>query len=163
MKENEMDKYPIYTKALEIATKAHEGQKRRDGTPYINHPIAVSRPFLDDMHKATAVLHDVIEDCGLVDGDLLSAGMPNEVVSAVKLITRWSGENYFDFIQRVACRDSTEERLADWMIMAMRVKVADLEHNMKTLEEGSMKDKYRFAHYLLTMAIDSESVPGTTY
>jgi guanosine-3',5'-bis(diphosphate) 3'-pyrophosphohydrolase len=56
--------------ALDFATKAHDGQKRKyTGEPYINHPKAVANMILDqrmaDEVVAGALLHDVVEDCGV--------------------------------------------------------------------------------------------------
>lgn len=54
--------------AMATATVAHEGQTRKDGAPYINHPLAVLTILQDapcdfcDEVLAAAVLHDVIED-----------------------------------------------------------------------------------------------------
>ncbi len=55
-------------KALQYARKAHDGQCRRDGTPYIVHPLsmacyAVALGVADDNIIATILLHDVVEDC----------------------------------------------------------------------------------------------------
>lgn len=57
--------------ALDFATKAHEGQVRKySGTPYINHPIEVSEILKsvgidNQLILAAALLHDVVEDCGI--------------------------------------------------------------------------------------------------
>ena len=60
---DEVDKV---TRAYEFSAKAHEGQHRKSGEPYIHHPLEVAR-ILADMHMdyptlAAAILHDVIED-----------------------------------------------------------------------------------------------------
>ena len=60
----------LYSKALEFATAAHQGQVRKySGVPYITHPIAVADivrtvPHTEQM-LAAALLHDVVEDCGV--------------------------------------------------------------------------------------------------
>ena len=48
-------------KALQIAARAHEGQKDKDGQPYILHPLRVMNAVEDEPAKVVAVLHDVIE------------------------------------------------------------------------------------------------------
>jgi len=88
---------------------------------------------------AVAYLHDTLEDTYLTDTDLLEAGFSEEVVEAVRALTRKDGETYFDFILRVQLNP-----------LAVKVKVADLEDNMSDLHEGSLKDKYRLAHFVLT-------------
>ena len=54
------------SKAYDFAVKAHEKQKRDEGSPYINHPIAVANILtelkLDSATIATGLLHDTIED-----------------------------------------------------------------------------------------------------
>lgn len=56
--------------ALQFAREHHSGQTRRDGTPYIVHPLsmacyAVALGLRDDNIIATILLHDTIEDCGV--------------------------------------------------------------------------------------------------
>ena len=56
--------------ALQFAREHHNGQTRRDGTPYIVHPLsmacyAVALGLRDDNIIATILLHDTVEDCGV--------------------------------------------------------------------------------------------------
>lgn len=136
----------LIEQAKVYATMAHEGQTRKDGkTPYITHPEAVSR-MLDalDVHAvAAAWLHDVIEDT-YTTVDILRATFPREVTDIVELLTRREKETYRDYIMRIVQSEDKK---------AMRIKLADLAHNMSTLEEGSMKDKYRFAQDILHNAV----------
>ena len=57
-------------KALQIAARAHEGQKDKDGQPYILHPLRVMNAVEDEPVKVVAVLHDVIEDTSVTADDL---------------------------------------------------------------------------------------------
>ena len=57
--------------ALSVATQLHANQKRKGGAPYIIHPLEVTSYLInlgidDDVTCAAAILHDVIEDCGIV-------------------------------------------------------------------------------------------------
>ncbi|GIS75465.1 MAG: hypothetical protein CM1200mP12_11840 [Gammaproteobacteria bacterium] len=56
-------------KAFEFASEAHSGQFRTSGDPYVSHPIAVASIFssyhMDEDSLSAAMLHDVIEDCGV--------------------------------------------------------------------------------------------------
>jgi (p)ppGpp synthase/HD superfamily hydrolase len=131
--------------AREIATKAHEGQIRKRGIetgwPYIVHPESVSKmvshvPIL----VAAAWLHDVLEDTKVTEDDLRQAGIQQDVIDIVKMVTRGPNENYFDFIMRI--KENS---------LALTLKAADIRNNLENLEECSLKDKYRFAHYVLTM------------
>lgn len=127
--------------AESIAKKAHKGQKRRDGKPYITHPQAVAESFDEKFNwecKTIAWLHDVLEDTDVTSEDLIKEGIFRFIVDSVEVLSRKEGENYKDFILRCS---------KDYY--ALRVKMADLKHNMSDLKEGSMKDKYRLAFCLL--------------
>jgi (p)ppGpp synthase/HD superfamily hydrolase len=84
----------LIKKALDFATKAHEGQKRKyTGEPYIIHPIEVMNivktvPHTDEMLCA-ALLHDVVEDCG-VTLEEIRAEFGNEVCFMVNDLTDFS-------------------------------------------------------------------------
>lgn len=150
----------VVVRAHDIATKAHMGQKRKDGKPYISHPEAVAQivdeeffslmPYNETARNiwsplknyviAAALLHDTIEDTFVTSDLLHNEGFPRMVIEMVQMVTKRPGETYFDFIMRL--HDSGH-------VGAKIVKLADLRHNMSDLPEGSMKDKYRFAEYLL--------------
>ena len=56
----------LISRAYRAAEKAHEGQLRKSGEPYITHPLAVATILaklgLDDITLAAALLHDAVED-----------------------------------------------------------------------------------------------------
>src|ERR671937_1351132 len=56
----------LVTRAFRFAAKAHEGQQRRSGEPFILHPVGVAKICaelrLDEQTLAAALLHDVVED-----------------------------------------------------------------------------------------------------
>lgn len=60
---------PRIKKAIEIATKAHEGQLRKTGEPYIIHPLAVMKLLqewnMDEDSIIAGILHDTVEDTSL--------------------------------------------------------------------------------------------------
>lgn len=114
--ENRIDKL-----ALKIANIHHESQTDLSGEPYINHLIAVAnmvRQNTTDLRiVAVAYLHDILEDTNIKEEDLLM-DFPEDVVTAVKAITKEKGEPYFDYLERVKANE--------W---ATVVKIADLTHN----------------------------------
>jgi (p)ppGpp synthase/HD superfamily hydrolase len=126
--------------ARELARRAHSGQTRKNGEPYFNHVHRVAQQVGDSTTQAAAYLHDVLEDCQ--DLPLLAElnQLPQPIVAAVKLLTRAPGETYFDFIHRIAASGNQT---------AIAVKMADLKDNLRGLEEGHQKDKYRLALELL--------------
>lgn len=121
--------------AKEIATRAHAGQKRWGGEPYITHPDNVAhyvKQFRDE-YIIVAWLHDVVEDTTVTLDDLRK-DFSDEVVNAVDAITKRDYETYARYIERVAEND-----------IAREVKIADIKHNLQSLKKGSMKDKYVLA------------------
>lgn len=108
--------------AIAIAVKAHAGQTDKAGQPYILHPLRVMLRVQTPEERIAAVLHDVVEDCGVTLGELREAGFPASAVEAVEVLThapKLSEEEYFEVIRRAAAHP-----------IARRVKRADLEDNL---------------------------------
>jgi (p)ppGpp synthase/HD superfamily hydrolase len=152
-------------KALEIATQAHAGQKRKgSGEDYITHPIAVAENaeeiywsiYADDLDGSNdvvarkiyivGILHDVVEDTSVTLGELSHEFPDIHILQALSMLTRREGTTYYDFIKTIASEGS---------IVALIVKIADIKHNMSDLKEGTLKDKYRFALKILENALHS--------
>jgi len=133
--------------ARNIATKAHEGQFRKmgedKGKPYIVHPerVAEALSHYSETLASAGFLHDVLEDTNITEADLKSQGIDDYVIEIVKQVTKKEGENYLDFILRIKGYQ-----------FATLLKIADLKDNMKSLQEGSLLDKYRMALWILNQA-----------
>ena len=119
MNSQNIDWSELLEKAIKIAVSAHEGQRQKDGTPYILHPIHLMQQLSDPAARIAAVLHDVVEDTAVSLEELRSAGMPAEVMEALRLLTHEEGMPYADYIRRIAQN-----------ALARQVKMADLSHNM---------------------------------
>ena len=124
--------------AYRYADEAHLGQLRKNGEPYITHPIAVAAQCatwkLDAQALMAALLHDAMEDCGVTKVDLIERfGAP--VAELVDGLTK------LDKLQF----DTREENQAESfrkMLLAMArdvrvilIKLADRSHNMRTLSD----------------------------
>lgn len=129
-----------YEKALEIATRYHKGQYRKNsGLPYITHPIAVADRFEDETRKIVAVMHDTLEDTELTSFDLsFKYKFSMNVVMAIQALTHRSNQSYLDYILKCKSND-----------IARTVKIEDIKHNMSDLAPGSLRDKYMMALYIL--------------
>jgi (p)ppGpp synthase/HD superfamily hydrolase len=136
------------TEAILFATRAHSGQTRFDGSPYILHPIAVAE-MVDrwasqegnDLETAQIVslLHDTVEDTDVTIEEIKEK-FGSEVARHVNTLTRRKTDRYVDYIGKIA--------IVGGIVRA--VKLADLTHNMSDLKRGSMRDKYELAEmYLL--------------
>jgi (p)ppGpp synthase/HD superfamily hydrolase len=125
-------------KAIQIAAKAHEGQKDKAGQPYILHPLRVMFRTNSEIERICAVLHDVIEDTPITLQMLRDEGFTPEVLNVLELLTKGSGESYDDFISRILTNET-----------ACRVKLADLADNMNLsrIQTPSEEDYKRVEKY----------------
>lgn len=93
--------YTPYTlEAMRLSYAAHHGQLDRAGAPYIFHPFHLAERMKSEQAVCVALLHDVLEDTGLTEREL-AARFPEEVVRAVRLLTRVPGEDYFLYLGRI--------------------------------------------------------------
>ncbi len=125
--------------AIQIAVEAHKGQRRRNGTPYVLHPLRVMLAFEDETRRVIGVLHDVVEDSDWTCADLEAAGFSRPIVEAVDALTKRQGEAYDDYLTRLSPNP-----------LARAVKLADLRDNMNVLELPGVneKDGRRMERYL---------------
>ncbi|SFG78061.1 Predicted PurR-regulated permease PerM [Lachnospiraceae bacterium C7] len=129
----------MYDIAMEIAIKAHEGQKDNAGVDYINHPIKVAENCKGMKAKIVALLHDTIEDSDVTAEYLLQQGISKELVDAVVMVTK-NKENYDPYVYFTKIRNNP---------IACEVKIADLMHNsdltrIKNPTESQIKRTKRY-------------------
>lgn len=137
-KDIEPEMLPLFDKAVEIATKAHEGQTDKSGKPYIGHVMRVSLGCKTQKSKVIALLHDVIEDTPITPDELKAEGIPTDIVEAVLTLSRRQDEPYEEYINRVVPHP-----------LCCEVKIADLEDNMdiRRLTEIGESDVIRLKKY----------------
>ncbi|MFJ1105207.1 MULTISPECIES: GTP pyrophosphokinase [Bacillus] len=122
---------PYYIEiAHEIAKTAHGGQVDKAGIDYIKHPEAVASFVNTAEEKATAYLHDVLEDTEITANDLLRAGIPHNIVEAVQVLTKERYTPYFEYLSKV--KENS---------LARTVKLADLKHNSDRSRLSKITDK----------------------
>lgn len=130
----------MLSKAILIATNAHDGQFDKGGTPYILHPLKVMHytRSTDPEILAIAVMHDVIEDTKVTYKELRDAGITERVIEGVRALTKVPGETYEEYKARVKMNPD-----------ARIVKMADLRHNsdIRRLKGVTQKDIARIAKY----------------
>ncbi len=158
--------------ALKFATEAHRGQQRKSGHPYIEHPVATALHLaemrLDATTLAAALLHDVMEDCG-VSYDELSRKFGPDVAKLVDGVTKLNrldrsivdpdGTDSGDAPPDLTAHSSSESaRTASLrkMLVAMAedirvviIKLSDRLHNMQTLSHLSPDRQQRIARETL--------------
>ncbi|WP_300727496.1 HD domain-containing protein [uncultured Bacteroides sp.] len=118
----------MINKALEIACRVHAGQTDKGGHPYIWHPVRVALHCDSEEEKVVALLHDVVEDTPVTLEALKAEGFSMAVLDALKCLTKIKGEEYMDFIRRVAGNE-----------LAVKVKIQDLKDNMDVSRLGGKK------------------------
>ena len=116
--------------AIEIAVSAHKGQIRKDGSPYILHPLRLMMAVQTEAEKIVAVLHDVVEDTDFTLAQIQQRGFSREVVEALKLVTHDPEQTYDEYISDIARNP-----------IATAVKLADLKDNSNFFEIPELKAK----------------------
>jgi GTP diphosphokinase / guanosine-3',5'-bis(diphosphate) 3'-diphosphatase len=139
-------------RAYFYAEKAHEGQLRRSGEPYITHPLAVAH-VLAIMHMdheciMAGLLHDVIEDTDVSSKDL-TAEFSEEVTLLVDGVSKLA-QAAFETRRHAQAENLRKMLLAmSQDIRVIIVKLADRLHNMRTLVHMPPEKRRRIAHETL--------------
>ena len=140
--------YEIIEKAFDYAKNAHKGQKRASGEDYFSHPCAVSKILMDlGLDSATisaALLHDVIEDTPVSEGDIKKE-FGDEVLQLVQGVTK---------LEKIEFHSKEEEQAENFRkifvamakdIRVIIIKLADRLHNMRSLNFLSKERQQRIA------------------
>jgi GTP pyrophosphokinase len=135
------------------AERAHHGQSRQSGEPYITHPLAVAQILaglrMDDDTICAALLHDTIEDCEAVRAEEIGVTFGKDVQGLVEGVTKLRFKDMPGVTprQRAAAESSRAAESLRKMLLAMArdmrvmvIKLADRLHNMRTLD-GLPPDK----------------------
>jgi GTP diphosphokinase / guanosine-3',5'-bis(diphosphate) 3'-diphosphatase len=127
----------VVRRAHEFARKAHEGQRRFSGEPYITHTIAVATIVaelgLDETSIAAALLHDVVEDTP-VPIDQIESEFGTVIAQIVDGVTKLDRLNFStkEAQQAATIRKMVIAMAKDWRVLV--IKLADRLHNMRTID-----------------------------
>ena len=134
--------------AYRMANKAHSGQFRKSGEPYIHHPLSVALILadlkLDYFCIVAAILHDCIEDTAITKEDV-QAQFGEQVAHIVEGVSKLTSLEFTSSSQKQA---ENFQKLILAMSKDMRVmviKLADRLHNMRTLDSMSDEKKLQKA------------------
>lgn len=124
--------------AINLAVMKHVNQKDKGENPYIEHPLWVMSNITGYKCKIAAVLHDIVEDTDMTIRDLKIYGFDEEIVDAIRLLTRDKNISYDEYIDNLFNNP-----------IAVKVKLKDLEHNMDLtrLQDITEKDIKRNEKY----------------
>lgn len=142
----------LVRKAYDFSAKAHEGQTRRSGEPYVQHPVAVAGVLtllkIDVVAVVAGLLHDTLEDTVATSAEL-EREFGQEVVHLVDGVTK---------IGKITFRSYEEKQAENFrkMVLSMAddirvviIKLADRLHNMRTLEHLSEAKRQEIAQETL--------------
>ena len=123
----------LIERAYVAAEKAHSGQKRKSGEPYITHPVAVAQILADlgigSKTIAAALLHDTVEDTDYTL-DLVRDDFGDEIAMLVDGVTKLDKLKYGDSAQAETVRKMVVAMSKD--IRVLIIKLADRLHNART-------------------------------
>jgi len=150
------EKMALVEDAYNFAFKAHEGQVRKSGEPYVEHPLETALILaelqLDASALAAALLHDVPENCGIPVSEIEARFGP-EVAKLVDGTTKlgklsWRGKD-------IALKQAQAENLRKVLVAMAEdlrvvfIKLADRLHNMRTLDNLSPERRRHIAQETL--------------
>jgi GTP diphosphokinase / guanosine-3',5'-bis(diphosphate) 3'-diphosphatase len=128
----------LLEKAIRYADAAHSGQRRKNGEPYITHPIAAATICtswkLDVQALMAALMHDTMEDCGITKADI-ARELGDAVAEMVDGLTK------LDKIGEYSREENQAESFRKMLLAMSRdvrvilVKLADRLHNMRTMAD----------------------------
>lgn len=144
--------FQVIEKAYQFSEKAHEGQIRRSGEPYITHPLAVAGIIADlrlDLDSIlTGLLHDTVEDTGVTLDDIKKefgstvAGLVDGVTKIGQMKINNSFEKQGENIRKMIVAMGKDVRV-------VLVKLCDRLHNMRTLNHMPYEKQARIAQETL--------------
>ena len=151
--------------AYVYADACHAGQSRKSGDPYIVHPLETAL-FLADLRLDTdtiiaALLHDVVEDCGVSVEEISQRFGPevSKLVDGVTKLTRMDDKLHPPLEDGFNLVDDSENLYAESLrkmlvsmaedIRVVLIKLADRLHNMKTLGALPLDKRRRIAQETL--------------
>lgn len=155
----------LLVKAMEYAERAHSGQKRGTGEPYIIHPISVCEILTEYKADITtlisALLHDVVEDTNV---SLLE--IENIFGSNVALIVDGLTKIDKGTLEKDEYSAINTEKLLSASVIDIRVeivKIADRLHNMRTLSVKRAEKKASYANETLVFFSPLKEARGSNF
>jgi len=150
------EKIAVVEDAYNFASEAHQGQVRKSGEPFLEHPLQTALILaelqLDSSSLAAALLHDIPEDCGLPISEL-KARFGSEISKLVDGMTKLGKVSLP--VSGAVSRQAQAENLRK-MLVAMAedlrvvfIKLADRLHNMRTLDALSPEKQLSVAQETL--------------
>ncbi len=130
--------------SMNLVNKYFSNRRDRGGNPYKDHLMYVMNHVDTTEEKVVGLLHDIIEDTQVTEGQLLQCGIPQKLIDCIMILTKRPDETYNKYIKRIIKSKNQ---------IAINVKLADLENNMDfsrlkiiTSKDIVRKSKYKQAY-----------------
>jgi GTP pyrophosphokinase len=137
----------LITRAFNFAEKAHQGQQRKSGDPYIIHPFNVAIILADfgaDAETiAAGLLHDTVEDTGITLSDI-EKEFNKTIAFMVDGVTKLGELKYKGVVRHVESLRKLFVAMAE-DIRVIVIRLADRLHNVRTLQYVSPEKQKRIA------------------
>jgi len=150
------DQIALIKRAYVFSYASHQGQLRKSGEPYINHPLSVAYILaemgMDAVSIGAAILHDVVEDTS-VGQEEIKKKFGSEISNLV------DGLSKINNIKLLSRDEAQAENFSKMMLVmsddlrVILVKLADRLHNMRTLDWLSKEKKFRIAKETLEIYV----------
>lgn len=111
----------LIAKAKILVSELFRHKYDKEGIPYINHLYYVSDSVNTKEEKIVGLLHDAVEDTDVTFDDLIELGFPINIVNSIRLLTRDKSIPYDIYVDNILKSND---------MIAIRVKKADMQHNM---------------------------------
>ena len=136
----------MFEEALLLAARYHKGQKRKNGDPYIFHPLKVALELKKMGYNETiwtvGVLHDVLEDTNVTEEEIIAVtGM--DVFEIIKCLTKYPGCNKDDYFQNIRL-NTTAQIIKNVDRFCNLLDLYDLGDNEKVFIEYYVKDTEKY-------------------
>ena len=151
-------KLDFVKEALFFAEKNHKNQFRKSGDPFISHPIStalyLANMRMDSTTISAALLHDVIEDCGITKDEIIAKFGPHvaNLVDGVTKLKIKKNNSTLEILNTEQLRAANLRKILTAMsddVRVVLIKLADRLHNMLTLDALDNKDQKRIAQETL--------------
>ena len=116
-----LKKLPKFERAFIIVSVMFNDKTDKEGSKYINHLFNVSSQFKETDEKVVGLLHDLVEDTDATFEELEKAGFEENIIEALKLLTKEHGSDYKLYIDRLLNSNN---------LLAIKIKEADMKNNM---------------------------------
>ncbi len=160
MKKHGLPDVALLKKAFDFAYGKHGNTRRKTGEPYIMHPLQVGEILADFGHEsdmvASAILHDVMEDCGVTKMEMehqFGINIADIVEAVTKVSALMAPDETMSKLDLDALSDEKFLNESSRIKKAVYIKCADRIHNLRTISIFPEEQQKMKAYHTRTVII----------